>query len=206
MRVLTVEDHGLFRQGLKQLLESLEANVEVLESASAESAREVLAREADTLDLVLLDLALPGARPFELLEEFRRVAPAVPLVVLSATEDRYEVERALGLGAQGYLFKSSSNEALLDGVGRVLAGEIVAPTRPHGSPRTQPPRDEPLTGRQRTVLGLLARGVSNKEIAEALGLTENTVKVHLANIYRALDVTTRTAAVRKAARLGLIDE
>lgn len=202
MRVLTIEDHGLFRQGLKQLLLSLAPDVEVLEAATAASAREELSQRADTLDLVLLDLGLPGTRPFELLEECRRVAPAVPLIVLSATEDRYEIERALGLGAQGYLFKSSSNEALLGGIERVLAGEIVAP---EAFVRARAARDEALTERQLDVLRLLARGVSNKEIAEALGLTENTVKVHLANIYRALCVSTRTAAVRKAAHLGLVD-
>jgi DNA-binding NarL/FixJ family response regulator len=206
LNVLAIEDHALFREGLRQLLQKLAPDVRVSEADSAASALRALEAEGAELDLVLLDLGVPGAGPFELLGACRKLAPEVPVAVLSASEDRFEIERALGLGAQAYLFKSSSNAVILDALARVLAGELVAPGLSRDSMRraSTPGGAPTLTERQLAVLERVARGASNKEIAAELELAENTIKVHLANIYRVLDVTTRTAAVRKAARAGLI--
>jgi DNA-binding NarL/FixJ family response regulator len=200
MRVLAVEDHALVLDGLRHLLPELEPELVLVTAITRDETLAVLETQGSELDLVVLDLCLPGAQPFELLRECRRLAPAAPVVVLSATENRLEVERALELGAQAYLFKSVTNDEILSALGRVLAGEVVAPS--FGAPRSEEP--ETLTERQREVLQLLARGVSNKEIAAQLGLAENTVKVHLAQCYRVLGVSTRTAAVRKAVRSGLV--
>lgn len=206
MNILAIEDHALFREGLKQLLQTLEPGVFVREADTAASALSAIEEYGQELDLILLDLGLPGARPFDVLAACRRRAPQVPVAVLSASEDRFEVERALALGAQAYLFKSSSNAELLRGLRRVMLGEIVAPGLSRAwTEQPKSPGAEALTPRQVTVLELLSRGLSNKEIASELGLTENTVKVHLAHVYRILDVTTRTAAVRKAARAGILD-
>jgi DNA-binding NarL/FixJ family response regulator len=193
VKILLVDDHPLFREGLKLLLAGLGADVVVTEATCARDAR---AAFAPALDLILVDLALPDARPFELLELARAVVPGVPVVVVSATETRFEIDRAAELGAQGYLAKSASGQAMLAALRRVMNGELVFPTRE--------PENQTLTARQREVLEMLARGLSNRDIATALDCAENTVKVHLANIYRLLDVTSRTSALMKAQQLGLI--
>jgi DNA-binding NarL/FixJ family response regulator len=206
VNILAIEDHALFREGLRRLLQSLEPGVCVHEADSGASALSAIEEYGPELDLILLDLGLPRTRPFDVLASCRRLAPQVPVVVLSASEDRFEVERALALGAQAYLFKSSANAELLHALRRVMQGDIVAPGLSRAwTEQPKSPTAEALTPRQVTVLELLGRGLSNKEIASELGLTENTVKVHLAHVYRILDVTTRTAAVRKAGRAGLID-
>lgn len=208
MNILAIEDHALFREGLKQLLQTLEPGVTVREADTGAAALSAIDEHGSELDLILLDLSLPGARPFEVLAACRRLAPQVPVAVLSASEDRFEVERALALGAQAYLFKSSTNAELLRALRRVMQGEIVVPGLARGGAVAleRPTNAEGLTPRQVGVLRLLARGVSNKEIAAELGVSENTVKVHLAQVYRVLGVTTRTAAVIKAARVGIIDD
>jgi DNA-binding NarL/FixJ family response regulator len=204
VHILAIEDHALFLDGLRHLLRALEPDVSLTEASSFESALGVLAQRGAELDLIVLDLGVPGAKPFELLVASRRLAPQAPVAVLSATEERFEVQRALELGAHAYLFKSASNAEIIGTLRRVMAGEVVSPGP---SPRHEPVvAPETLTDRQREVLRLLSRGVSNKEIAIILGLTENTVKVHLANCYRVLGVTTRTAAVRKALRAGVIQD
>jgi DNA-binding NarL/FixJ family response regulator len=200
MNIFLVDDHALFREGLRHLFRDLDASVRVTEAAGARQALELL-RARDDLDLVLLDLALPDARPFEVLEASRRLQPQVPVVVVSASQDRFEIERAMALGAQAYVFKSSSSATMLAAVRRVLKGEIVAPDIA-GEPAAA--REAPLTERQIEVLRLLARGLSNKEIGDQLGLAENTIKIHLGHIYRTLGVTSRTAALHKATQLGLV--
>jgi DNA-binding NarL/FixJ family response regulator len=206
VNILAIEDHALFREGLKQLLRTLEPGVLVHEADTAAAALSAIQTRGGELDLILLDLSLPGARPFEVLAACRRLAPQVPVAVLSASEDRFEVERALALGAQAYLFKSSTNAELLRALRRVMQGEIVTPGLAGAVAPVRGGNADGLTPRQVGVLRLLARGVSNKEIAAELGVSENTVKVHLAQVYRVLGVTTRTAAVLKAARVGIIDD
>ena len=201
MNILLVDDHALFREGLRHLFKELDARVQVTEAGSAREALAIL-RERDDLDLVLLDLALPDARPFELVEASRQLQPQVPVVVVSATQDRFEIERALALGAQGYVFKSSSSATMLTALRRVMKGQIVVPELADAAPAAA--REAPLTDRQVEVLHLLARGLSNKEIGDRLGLAENTVKIHLGHIYRTLGVTSRTSALHKAFQLGLL--
>lgn len=199
MNILLVDDHALFREGLRHLFKDLDASVRVTEAADGRQALAIL-RERDDLDLVLLDLALPDARPFEVLQQCRRLQPQVPVVVVSASEDRFEIERALGLGAQAYVFKSSSSATMLAALRRVMKGEIVTPELADPIPA----REAPLTERQVEVLRLLSRGLSNKEIGDRLGLAENTVKIHLGHIYRTLGVSSRTSALLKAFQLGLL--
>jgi DNA-binding NarL/FixJ family response regulator len=201
MHVLAIEDHALFLDGLRHLLQALEPGLRVSSATSREDALTVLEERGSDLDLIVLDLSLPGTKPFELLSASRRLAPSAPVAVLSATEDRLEVSRAFELGAQGYLFKSESNAGIVAALRRVMAGELVSPSFDAARHDTT---DAALTERQLEVLQLLARGESNKEIATRLGLTENTVKVHLAQCYRVLGVTTRTSAVLKGMRLGLV--
>lgn len=199
VKILLVDDHPLFREGLVHVLSALAADVEVLQADRAKRALELLGTR-DDLDLLLIDLGLPDAGPFEVLEAARKLQPQVPVVVVSATEDRFEIDRAQKLGAQGYLFKTSPSHVLLEALRRVIAGELVFPPRANGAGE----RAAELTERQRDVLRMLARGQSNREIADTLGVAENTVKVHLAALYKTLGVTKRTNALLKAQALGLI--
>lgn len=206
LRILQVDDHLLVREGLRHVLRRLAPTVEIIEAGAAREALTVLRQSDIELDLILLDLAIPDARPFDLLQASRRLQPGVPTVVLSASEQRFEVERAMRLGAQGYVFKSSSSQSLLSAVRRVIRGEIVSPRVRECELEAVDltGRAGALTVRQVDVLRMLSRGLSNKEIAENLDVAENTVKVHLANIYRALGVTCRTSALLKAFETGLL--
>ncbi|MDP1828089.1 MAG: response regulator transcription factor [Archangium sp.] len=200
MKILLVDDHPLFREGLVHVLASLATDVSVLEASDARSALVAL-EQHDDLDLLLIDLALPDAKPFDVLAAGRRLQPQVPAVVISATESRFEIDRAAALGAQGYVFKSTPGHALLAALRRVMEGELVFPDRePAESPTNA------LTARQLEVVHLLSRGLSNRDIATALELSENTVKVHLATIYRVLGVSSRTTALRRAQELGLLHD
>jgi DNA-binding NarL/FixJ family response regulator len=197
---LLVDDHALFREGLVLLLSSAWPDVKVTEAADARSALRALHMSTE-LDLLLLDLTVPGAPPFQILREARRVRPEVPILVVSAVESRFEIDRALELGAMGYFFKSGPSIDLLTAIRRVRSGDRVVPeTGPMDPARAG------LTERQLQVLRLLSRGMSNKEIATNLDVAENTVKVHVATIYRALGVAGRTGALLRAQALSLLDD
>ena len=200
MKILLVEDHPLFREGLVHVLAGLATGVEVIEASNATAAKQVL-EERDDLDLFLVDLGLPDSKPFDVLELGRKLQPQVPAVVISASESQFEIERAMALGAQGYVFKSVPGHLLLAALRRVMNGELAFPERREcaaGAPSAD------LTARQLEVVSMLARGLSNKDIAVALNVAENTVKVHLATIYRILGVSSRTAALLRAQELGLV--
>lgn len=197
MKVLLVDDHPLFREGLALVLKSLAPQVELTEASDAKSARVALSA-TEELDLIIVDLALPDAAPFDVLTSARKLQPLAPVVVISATEAQFEIDRAAALGAQGYIFKSTPRTELLDALRRVLDGKLSFPTV-----RRDGASSEALTARQLEVIRMLARGLSNREIADALDVAENTVKVHLATVYKLMGVTSRTAALLKAQQLGL---
>ena len=199
MKILLVEDHPLFREGLVHVLAGLAAGVEVIEAADAGSAKQAL-EQHDDLDLFLVDLGLPDSKPFDVLELGRRLQPQVPAVVISASESPWEIERAMTLGAQGYVFKSAPGHLLLASLRNVMDGKLSFPERREAT--SGAPVE--LTSRQLEVVGMLARGLSNKDIAAALEVAENTVKVHLATIYKVLGVNSRTTALLRAQELGLV--
>uniref|UniRef100_Q47JF8 Two component transcriptional regulator, LuxR family n=1 Tax=Dechloromonas aromatica (strain RCB) TaxID=159087 RepID=Q47JF8_DECAR len=214
LKLLVVEDHALVREGLVRLLGQIEAGAKVLESADFESALNVLENEGE-FDLVLLDLALPGIDGFAGLDILRRRYPAMPVAVVSAFDDTPTITRVLNLGASGFIPKAFSGEALLSAVREVLAGNIF---RPNGqsaarlddaTPVPPPPKngvrpDEiGLTDRQGQVLALMVRGLSNRDIADQLGLSEGTVKIHATAVFKALGVSSRTQALVAVARYGI---
>jgi len=214
MKILVVDDHPLILEALKQVLRDLDPEIEVLEARDASQALEQAARHPE-LSLVLLDLTLPEKHGFELLPELRRHTPGLPIVVLSATEDRDTVLRAINDGAMGFIPKTSKTEVLIAALRLVFSGGVYLPPSAfstHGAmpaearpavPATRSPRDAGLTERQAQVLALLVQGKSNKLICRALDLAEGTVKIHVTAILRALNVANRTEAVVAVSRLGL---
>jgi DNA-binding NarL/FixJ family response regulator len=205
MKILVCDDHALFREGLELVLGQLDPAAELASVGDAESA---LARVAadDALDLVLLDLQLPGMDGFAALERLRRDHPSVPVVVLSASESPAHVRSALERGASGFIPKSTRGSVLLSALRLVLSGGIYLPPLVLDGGAAPGPAADPksaLTGRQLEVLRLLARGLTNREIAEVLKIAEGTVKTHVMHVYEALDVTNRTEAAMRMRELGL---
>src|SRR5574343_165800 len=213
LKLLVVEDHALVREGLVRLLGQVEPGAKVFESADFESALNLLDNEGE-FDLVLLDLALPGIDGFAGLDILRRRYPAMPVAVVSAFDDVPTITRVLNLGASGFIPKAFSGEALLSAVREVLDGNIVRPTIQQGArlddeKRLPPskisvkPAEVGLTDRQAQVLALMVRGLSNRDIAEQLELSEGTVKIHATAVFKALGVGSRTQALVAVARYGV---
>lgn len=208
MKILVADDHALIREALRHVLTQLASGVNVLEAPDCNGTRHVVSEHAD-LDLLLLDLNLPGIGGLALLPELRRAYPALPVVVLSALEDPGTVREALACGAMGFIPKSSSNEVMLSALNLVLAGGRYLPpealTDSSGAVTAAPASaaDVVLTERQREVLALMAQGKSNKQICRELNLAEATVKIHVTAVLRALKVTSRAQAIVAVNRLGL---
>lgn len=221
MKVLLVDDHPLILSALQTVIKGLGDDVDVLGAASAAEAREALSKDAE-YDLVLLDLALGDADGFELLTELRATYPALPVVVVSASDRTADVIRAIDLGAMGFVPKRSSNEQLFEALRMVMSGGLYVPPmmlgleaapvdgdtvpdvmRPVGTPSSQSPYQRApvslesvgLTPRQSDVLALLLQGKPNKLIARELNVSVETVKDHVAAVLRALGVNSRTQAV-----------
>ncbi|MDD3482759.1 response regulator transcription factor [Azovibrio restrictus] len=213
LKFLIVEDHALVREGLVRVLHQLDSEVSVVEAASGDQALAALGRDED-VDLVLLDLALPGMDGFACLDLLRQRHPSIPVAILSAFDDPPTVNRVLANGASGFIPKAYSGEDLIKALRVVLAGHIF---RPDGTaapvlgdetpvlPSTGgvSPEECGLTERQGQVLGLMAKGKSNREIAQQLGLSEGTVKIHVTGVFKALGVSSRTQALVMAARYGI---
>ena len=204
-KILIVEDHALVREAMAQSLVRLEFAVECIEAANADEALAALDAHAD-LDLAVVDLMLPDVNGFALLGILGKRFPDMPAIVVSAMDDEASVRRALKAGASGFVSKASSGEVLLQAVREVLDGGAPAPVNGVSGPArhaAKPPAERfGLTTAQSRVLELLAGGRSNREIAELLGLTEGTVKVHMTAIYRALGVSSRSQALVAIARSG----
>jgi DNA-binding NarL/FixJ family response regulator len=211
LKLLVIEDHALVREGLVRLLEQVESGTVVRDCADFAAALKLLDGE-DDFDLILLDLALPGIDGFVGLDILRRQYPAIAVVVVSAFDDPPTVTRVMNLGASGFIPKAFSGEAVLAVVREVLAGNIFRPHPTVAGARIDDlmpvptatagvePAQIGLTGRQAQVLALMVRGLSNREIAEHMALSEGTVKIHVTAVFKALGVSSRTQALVVAAR------
>lgn len=202
MKILIADDHALFRDGLRYVLRTLEPHVVVLEASSAAQAMQIAAREQQ-LDLVLLDLAMPGLDGFAGLDMLRERFPDIPVVVVSASEEPRDVRRALDAEASGFIPKSMSGAEMVCALRTILAGNVFAPKGMLEDDDEHSAADPRLTPRQLQVLELMCEGMSNKEIALRLGMAEGTVKIHVTAILRAMNASNRTHAVILAAQLGL---
>jgi DNA-binding NarL/FixJ family response regulator len=226
MKVLLIDDHPLILTALQNVIQGMDKDVAVVGVAGARAAREALAADhSQSFDLVLLDLRLGDADGFELLVELRNGWPAIPVVVVSASDRSADVIRAIDLGAMGFVPKRASNETLTEALKVVMSGGIYVPPmtmgdgdaasdvgRDSGGSHTWPPGMDTLrptalanfklTPRQTDVLGLLLRGQSNKLIARELDLSVETVKDHVAAVLRALGVNSRTQAVLAVSQMS----
>jgi DNA-binding NarL/FixJ family response regulator len=213
VRAIIVDDHPLIQAAVSNVLRRIDPQGEIAAAGDCEIGL-ALAESGDEPDLALLDLNLPGRSGIPALKLWRSRLPAVPVVVLSATDDPQTVLAAMDAGAAGFIPKSSTNEVMETAVRLVLAGgkylppEVLA-RRTATAPSTRQPGNTAavatlgLTERQMQVLRLIARGASNKAICRELGLAERTVKAHVTAVFRALNVDSRTQAALAAARLGL---
>lgn len=220
MQVLIADDHRLVIEGVKLKMAELAQSVSFTVAMTAQELADALAREDAMFDLALLDLSIPGAHGLSHIEQARSEHPSLPIVVLSGNEDAELMRRLLDLGVLGFIPKAYSPEVMLSAVRLVLSGGIYIPPMmlnqvsgssiPYASNGAATPVATPesidalrriLTERQVDVLRLLSQGKPNKLIARDLGISEGTVKIHLAAIYRALNVRNRTEAVVASQKL-----
>lgn len=212
VRIVLVDDHSLFRSGIRMLL-GREAGFEVVgEAGDASEGIKAVARLAP--DVVLLDLNMPGMSGAEAARILAEETPDARVLMLTVSEDAEDLFAALRAGACGYLLKNIEAEALIAAIRSAASGESVISPRMMGkllsgvraeapAPAREVPETERLTPREGEILGLIARGKSNKEIARALEVAESTVKIHVQNLLRKLGLASRVQAAVYAVERGL---
>lgn len=203
MKIIVADDHVLFREGLRHILKQLDEHITIVEAGDHDAAL-ALAEQHPDADVVLLDLHMPGRDPMTALKAMIARFSTTPIVVLSASEDMREVRDVLDAGAMGFIPKHESARVMLGALRLVLDGGIYVPPMLMKKSRNDGASETPLTPRQLDVLECLRQGKSNKEIGRELGLSEATVKAHLAAIFRCLDVDNRTEAAHVAEQRGLL--
>ena len=215
IRLLVVDDHTLFRRGLNALLSWYPSVRVVGEAGDAGEAQRLVAELKP--DLVLLDNHLPGVRGVDALPGLKEASPASRFLVLTVSEDQDDLADALRAGANGYVLKTIDGDALIGAIERCVAGEPVVSPELAGklvtafqaasqSMPAAPAKPDPLatlSPRERETLRHIARGASNKEIARALDIAETTVKIHVQNILRKLELSSRVQAAVYASERGL---
>jgi two-component system nitrate/nitrite response regulator NarL len=215
IRVLIVDDHTLFRSGIKLLLQRQEG-FEVVGEAG-DGLEGVKRAKQLKPDVVLLDLHMPGTSGLEAIPLLREEAPQAQVIMLTVSEDAEDLLDALRAGARGYLLKNIETDFLLDSIRRAVNGESVMSSQMAGkladamrAPQKDVAAAEISTGklspREREIIVMLARGASNKEIARLLDLAESTVKIHVQGILRKLNIASRVQAAVYAVEHGLVEK
>src|SRR5690349_17185648 len=202
VKLLIVDDHPLFRDGLAALLRQASADTQVVQASSTEDALNIA--DEQIIDAVFMDLMMPGLSGEAAVREFARRHPDLPVVVLSSSENASDVRRVLNAGARGYIPKSATAQTVVSALKLVLSGNTYVPpllVTAVAEPASNPTKDgaqslAQLTDRQVDVLRYLKDGLTNKEISAQLGIAEKTVKVHIAAIFKTLNVVNRTQAAK----------
>ncbi len=221
IRVMIVDDHDLFRRGLADVLED-ESDVQVIAQArnGKEAIKEIAAK---TPDVIFMDLNLPEQSGIELTAFITQKWPHMKVLVLTVSEEPLDLLDALRVGAMGYVLKTAKPSDILDALRQVNQGWVVispsmaprfladfahsssAPRSPRGGGGSESIGEQQLTLREQEILKHVARGLSNAAIAEALVVSENTVKTHIKNILGKLQMKNRSEAAAYAARMGILD-
>ncbi|NBC31287.1 MAG: response regulator [Alphaproteobacteria bacterium] len=217
MRVLLADDHGLLRDSIQAYLQKLDPQALIDTAADLDESLE-LARGLKPYDLVLLDLDMPGMDGFAGIAKMREIRPGVPVAILSGESRRERIQQAIAQGAASFIPKSLTGSRLLHVLKLVISGETYIPAFAFGGGPEARPGVGPdpvaalgkaeafgLSRREAQVLGHLAQGRSNKEIARALDLQEVTIKLHMRGLFRKLTARNRTQALKRAYDLDLID-
>lgn len=211
IRLWILEDHDVYAKHLQRLIDSEDDLEFEARFAAAPELFDRLGKSAAPPDVLLLDLGLPGMNGLEVLKKMSSGWPGVRVLVVSASDDRENVYNAICNGASGYLLKAADPDEILAGIRDVHCGAAplssqVASMILKGFSRLGPvgPHAEPLTSREEEVLHYLVKGLIKKEIADALGISQHTVDMHLRAIYRKLHVRSQTEAVSAALRQGLV--
>jgi two-component system, NarL family, nitrate/nitrite response regulator NarL len=200
VKLLIIDDHPLFRDGLASLLRQASAETTVTQASSTEDALNLA--DEQIFDAVFMDLMMPGLSGESAVREFARRHPDLPVIVLSSSENASDVRRVLNAGASGYIPKSATAQTVVSALKLVLSGNIYVPpllvTAAQSADRAAhgPRSIAQLTERQVDVLRYLKDGLTNKEISANLGIAEKTVKVHIAAIFKTLNVVNRTQAAK----------
>lgn len=215
MNILMIDDHRLVVDGIRALLQEskferlVKASVKVDAAYNVKQALDLLNRES-SYELVLLDLSMPKLNGFDFLDSLKGRKINTPIIVLSASTDAADMNKAYNLGARGFIGKFEPAEEMLKKISNVVKGERCYPDAFSPSLSSANPKQDTfessssLGERQIEVLKLIASGKSNKEISLLLGVTESTVKFHIKNIFDVFNVRSRTLCVKEAMRRGLV--
>lgn len=204
---IVADDHPLFRGAIKETLRALGDEVEIAEAGDFDTTKKLVMDLTD-IDLVLLDLSMPGTSGLSGLVALRAMRTSVPVVIVSASDDPAIIGRALELGASGYIKKSASLEEIRNALSHVLSGGIAAPANVQIGAEQDPEvadlimRIKTLTPQQARVLGMIAEGLLNKQIAYELGVSEATIKAHVSAVLQKMNVDSRTQAVIRLSKIG----
>jgi DNA-binding NarL/FixJ family response regulator len=208
IRLLIADDHEVVRSGLRSLVKGTDVSV-IAEAATGESALRMAMKH--DLDIVLLDVRMPDGDGLRMLTKIKDERPELPVMMFSTYDNPTYIARSVALGASGYLLKGVNRDELINAIRQVAAGESIwrreelrRITGALAAPRMPIDVDVPLTQRENEVLHQLAHGLTNKEIAQALSISYETVKEHVQHILRKVGVTDRTQAAVWAVRNGLV--
>ena len=206
MKVLIADDHALFRDALGKLIENLDTSATVVQAANYLQTLKILNAESH-FDLIIADLEMYDSPSWEKgIDELKQSAGDAKLVVISAVENPRNIRNALEKGASGYISKRSESKILLNALKLIVEGGTYIPPilLNKGSPIYEKHASRTLTSRQNQVLGLVAQGLSNKQIAYEMGVSEATVKLHINALLRSVGANNRTQAVITAQKMGII--
>lgn len=216
LKVLMADDHALFRDGMRYVLQQLADEVQILDSGNFQEALQLMNDNQD-VDIALLDLNMPGSEGPASIQFFHLRYPDIPLVVVSGSDQRDDIESVMEYGAMGFISKTSSSKIMLSALRMVLEGGVYLPPQllqqvmsnvdageVQANKHSQRAAKYGLTARQIEVLTYLAGGLANKDISKQMNLAEGTVKIHTAAVYQALHVNSRLEAVTAARRMGFL--
>lgn len=214
MKILIADDHWVVRESLKLVMKKVRQRFAPFEASTFQEAKAILEAHPD-IDLMLMDLIMPGFEEFAGLKKLREEFPDVPVVVVSVHEDADYIIRSISHGVVGYIPKSAGGEEIVRALERVLSGEVSFPrqilersssavgrARHAAETQVKTEDEERLTSRERDVIGLLGKGLSVAKIADDLGLSPQTVRVHLGNIMKKLGFKDRSATIHYAINLA----